>query len=192
MKKIIFSTIVFLFICQMFSQIKKQKATLIFKDGKELSCFARISGKNVRYVESDSRSSEIVVDEKDILGLKIYLNDKLLEFYYKKEEGKDKFKLMELVANGKIKLYRIQDVYSENISMNSNRSYMNQKFASSKFFLISKTNPDEVIRLKQDFEEDAKNYFADCKDLVNKLGQDNFRKKDILTIVVFYNENCGE
>ena len=192
MKKIFFTLLIIVCICQSFAQIKKQKATVIFKDGKELSCFARISGKNVRYIENDTRGTEKVVDEKDIIGLRIYMNDKLIELHYKREEGKTKFRLMELVVSGKMKLYRLQDVYNEDIGMTANDSYLAQKTGTSEFFVLSKTNPAEVVRFKRNFEDEARIYFSDCKVLVDKIGEDRFRRKDIMKIAVFYNENCGK
>ena len=80
MKKIIFSAVLLIAVCNLFSQSKKQKAILLFKDGKEVNCFARVAGKNIRYTENDIHETEKVVDEKDILGLKIYINEKLIWF----------------------------------------------------------------------------------------------------------------
>ena len=194
MKKIFFTFLIVVITCQSFAQIKKQKAILLFKDGKELTCFARVAGKNIRYTENDIHESEKVVDEKNILGVKIYINEKLIELHYKQEEGKDKFKLMELILNGKLKLYRFQEAYFK-----ENNTFIEIYFFPyaadtkiSRYFVSSKTNRDQVLRFHQDFEEEARIYFSDCKVLVDKIGQDRFRRKDIMNIVLFYNENCGK
>lgn len=181
----------FFLVTNVFSQMKKQNAILLFKDGSELNCFARISGENIRYTEKNIHDKEIVVDEKDLSGIKIYMNDNLVEFNYKIEEGKLKPRLMHLVIKGKTKLYRINDVYESNIGFTST-DILEKKNGNSAFFLESKINKNEVIRIKNDFEEKVKNYFSDCKLLTDRIGEDNFRKKDIFKIVVFYNENCGK
>ncbi len=190
MKKNIYLLLFLLIAALTFSQAKKKKATLLFKDGTQLSCMARISGENIRYVENDTRAKEIVVDEKDLKGLKIWMNDKLIELHYKVEDGKSKSKLMELVIDGNMKLYRISDVYDQNIGFNST-SVTEDKSSSTQYFLESKENKENVIRFSKNFNEVAKTYFADCSKLVDNIGKDKFRKKDILKIVVFYNENCG-
>ena len=174
----------------MNAQAKKKKAVLVFKDGTELSCYARISGDNIRYVKENIKDTEIVVDEKELNGIKIWMNDNLVELYFKTEEGKTKPKLMELVNNGKMKLFRISNVNEKNIGFSYNSNYF-EKSASTVYFLEKKSNKDLVFRIAKNFDETAKDYFSDCSSLVERIGQDNFRKKDILKIVVFYNENCG-
>ena len=192
MKKIFFTILVCLVTSLIFSQANKQKSTLIFKDGSTLNCYARISGTNIRYVEKNIRDSELVVNYETLSGIKIYMNDNLIELYYKKEVGKSVPKLMEKAITGKINLYRIQDVYETHIGFNSNSNYFSGKSSSTAYFLESKTNKDEVIRLAEKFEENAKNYFSDCKLLTDQIGNDNFRKKDLFKMVLFYNENCGK
>ncbi len=176
---------------QIFSQVTKRKATLFFKDGKELSCYARISGDYIRYVEKDIRSAETRVDYKELNSIKILMNDNFVELVYKTEEGKTKPRLMELVNNGKMKLYRIGDAYESNIGFQSNPNYFKRSSASSVYFLQTKENKDIVFRFSKDFEVNSKKYFSDCNLLVEKIGDDDFRKKDISKIVIFYNENCG-
>ena len=192
MKKIFFTILVCLVTSLIFSQANKQKSTLIFKDGSTLNCYARISGTNIRYIEKNIRDTEIVVNYETLSGIKIYMNDNLIELYYKKEVGKSIPKLMEKTITGKINLYRIQDVYETSIGFSSNPNYFARKSASTVYFLDSKTNTDEVIRLAEKFEENAKNYFSDCKLLTDQIGNDNFRKKDLFKMVLFYNENCGK
>lgn len=192
MKKIYVTVLVCVVTNLIFSQANKQKSTLIFKDGSTLNCYARISGTNIRYVEKNIRDSELVVNYETLSGIKIYMNDNLIELYYKKEVGKSIPKLMEKTITGKINLYRIQDVYETSIGFSSNPNYFARKSASTVYFLDSKTNTDEVIRLAEKFEENAKNYFSDCKLLTDQIGNDNFRKKDLFKMVLFYNENCGK
>jgi hypothetical protein len=174
------------------AQAKKRKATLIFKNGTELSCFARISGENIRYTKDNVKDAEIMVNEKELKGINIWMNDRLIELVYKSEDGKDNTKLMELTNNGKMKLYRIQDAYEKNIGFDFNKNLFEGKSANTVYYLESKNNKDQVIRVANKFEPFAKEYFTDCKLLVDKIGNDNFRKKDMIKIVIFYNENCSK
>ena len=193
MKNLLASAMVFMISFQLLAQARKQQATLIFKNGTELNCLARISGENIRYVENERKGVEIIVDEKDLLGIKIWMRENLVELYYKTEEGKKhKPKLMELINKGKMKLYRISDVYQQNIGFSSNDNYFKGKSASTVYFLESKTNKDEVFRMGYDFDQVAKAYFADCPALIENIGKDEFRKKDLFKMVIFYNENCGK
>lgn len=189
MKKIVLVFVLF-FTLLSYSQMTKQKATLYFKDGKELSCFARISGDYIRYSESDFKSSETKVNHEELLGIGLWMEDKKIHLYYKTEKGKDKPRLMELVIDGKVKLYRVADKYGMGMKFATNPKYIGKKTSSTAYFLETKENPDFVFRFLRKFNENAKNYFSDCETLANKIGESGFRQKDIRNIVIYYNENC--
>ncbi len=192
MKNIVFCSILFVFTNLMFGQSNKQKATLFFRDGTSLSCFARVAGDYIRYVEKDLRGAEIGVNCKELTGIDIWMHDRLIHLVYKTEQGKSKPRLMEMNIDGKMKLYRIADVYNSNIGFDYNSKFLNPKSGSTVYFLETKENQDIVFRFSSNFDKLAKIYFSDCEDLLAQLGKDNFRKKDILKIVIFYNENCGK
>lgn len=192
MKNIVFCSILFVFTNLMFGQSNKQKATLFFRDGTSLSCFARVAGDYIRYVEKDLRGAEIGVNYKELTGIDIWMHDRLFHLVYKTEQGKSKPRLMEMNIDGKMKLYRIADVYNSNIGFDYNSKFLNPKSGSTVYFLETKENQDTVFRFSSNFDKLAKIYFSDCEDLLAQLGKDNFRKKDILKIVIFYNENCGK
>ncbi len=190
--KNIFITLFFLMIfTQNHSQSTKQKATLYFNDGRELSCYARISGDYIRYADEKFKGNEEKANPNNLKMLKIWMNDKLITLEYKTEVGKSKPKLMELVIDGKVKLYRISDVYDKKIGFHSNSDMMKRKTSSTKYFLEEKNNTNLVFRFAKDFESKAKVYFKDCNLLVQKIGDIGFRQKDILEIVIYYNENCN-
>jgi hypothetical protein len=159
MKKIIVTIFLFAFSVQLFSQLKKKKATLFFRDGTELSCLARIAGENIRYTKENIKDDEIMVNEKELKGLKIWLNNRPIEFYYKLEEGKSNFKRVELLNSDKMKLFR-------NLTESSNLNNYQDTFSNTYFFLESKNNKDQIIRVTNNFEDFARNYFSDCKSLV--------------------------
>lgn len=191
MKKIVIISILFVFTNLMVGQNTKQKATLFFRNGTSLSCFARVAGDYIRYTEKNVRGEEIPVNHKELLGIDIWMHDRLLHLIYKTEQGKSKPRLMEMNIDGKMKLYRIADVYNSNYGFNSNTKFLSEKSSSSVYFLETKEDQEFVFRISSNFDKLAKTYFSDCKDLVAQLGQDNFRRKDILKIVIFYNENCN-
>ncbi len=192
MKKLQVTVLLLLIWSSFFAQATKHKATIIFKDGTELPCFARVSGDNIRYVKENKRDAEIVVNEEEVKGVKIWLNDNLIQLFYKKEQGKGRMRLMELANDGKMKIYRISDVYGHNIGFDTNKAYFKRKSASTVYFLESKSNPEEVFRFRDDFIKNAKDHFSDCTILTNKIGKDGFRKKDLMDMVIFYNDNCAK
>lgn len=164
------------------AQIKKERATLFFKNGDTLNCYARISGNYIRYADIGNTSREIKVNYDKLDRIDLRYNDNLISFYYKLEEGKKTHRLMEKIVEGKINLYKISNVYNKKPNFNS------KKTSSTKYFLESK-NGNTVFRIKKDFNKIAKAYFKDCKELVNLIGKDGYRKKDLLDIVLYYNEN---
>jgi len=190
MKKFVVVVSLFVFSFQLLAQATKKNATLFFKDGRELNCFARVSGENIRYADIKMTDKEIIVNFKELKGINIWMNDKLINLLYKTEQGKSEPKLMEVIIKDKMKLYRISDVYEKNIGFANNKDYLKKKKASTVYFLQSKNDDNEAIRVGRDFKEIMKAYFSDCKLLSEKIGKDQFRKKDILKIVLYYNENC--
>lgn len=191
MKKIFLFTITLVISAQSFSQATKQKATLFFKDGTQLSCFARIAGDYIRYAEDKTKNDENKANYNELDSLHIWMNDQKLKLTYKTEEGNEVPKLMEKIISGSMNLYRISNVYEKNIGFHSQKDYLNRKTSSTVYFLESKDNQNTVFRFTKNFNTNAKEYFADCPKLVNKIGEDGFRKKDIFEIVLFYNENCN-
>lgn len=171
------------------AQATKQKATIYFKDGTELSCYARISGDFIRYSE-EKQGVELKGNFKEISKLQIRMNDQLLVFIYKTEKGKTQPRLFELIVEGDVCLYRISDVYEKKIGFHSNKNVLKHKTSSTKYFLECKEDAALVFRFKNDFMEKAKEYFLDCPLLVEKIANESFRQKDLLEIVLFYNENC--
>ena len=182
---------------QLSAQATKQRATLYFKNGEVKKAYARISGYNVRYSDKAFKGKEKKVNYKELDHIELRNGDKLIHVYYKQVKGKKKPRLMELIVDGKAKLYRILDVYDGAQmlpfkNMRNNKNYSGEKNLNTRYFLESKDGDGTVFRIKKNFEKEAKKYFSDCEKLVKLIGTKGFRKKDLLDIVLFYNEECEE
>ena len=63
-------------------------------------------------------------------------------------------------------------------------------------YYVRKENETEVTHLgstswiSKNFKKAASNYFKDCPNLVEKLQNKEYKKKDIREIIDFYNEYC--
>ncbi|MCF6279121.1 MAG: hypothetical protein L3J14_02120 [Flavobacteriaceae bacterium] len=123
----------------------------------------------------------------DLEYLNLYIKkiDKLIYLYFKTEKGKDKPRLMELIVNGEVKLYRVLNIYK-----NSNLNFTKKKSSNTRYFLEKNDNSNTVFRIPKKINIEMKEYFSDCNKLVKLIGLDGFRRKDIANIVLYYNEGC--
>ncbi len=69
---------------------------------------------------------------------------------------------------------------------------------SSNNYYVSKSNTEEVFNLgdgtpfTKNFKKAASNYFKDCPTLFHLIKNNEYKIKDIVKIVEFYNENCNK
>ena len=115
MKKILLFIFLFAF-SQIYSQARKNTSTLYFKNGDTIRCFARISGKYIRY-SNTRKGKEIKVNYTTLKYIETRNNDKLITVYYKLEKGKRTPILMERILDGPINLYRVLNVYGSSFKM---------------------------------------------------------------------------
>ena len=186
--------IILLFVsCIVNAQVTKQAATLYFKNGEILNCFARVSGDYIRYATKPNTSKETKVNFKEVDHINLRNDDLLIKLFYKLEQGKTKPRLMEKIIDGNVNLYKISNVHSNTFgilgNMTRNPHFGTKKTLNTQYFLDTK-NDTTVFRIQRNFNDTAKQYFEDCKELVQLIGNDGFRKKDLLNIVLYYNTYC--
>ncbi len=171
------------------AQNNKRITTITLKNGTELKGYAKISGFNIRFSET-RRGKDTKYNHEEIDFLKIKVNNSYKTLTYKLEKGKKKPILLEILIQGKVNLY-IKDDRSYSPNGGSYGSIANSLHNSVPKYFVEKENEDSIIRFKQNFNKQAKEFFKDCSNLTEQIGKKYFRRKDTFEIVEYYNENCN-
>ncbi len=134
--------------------------------------------------------------KEDFSSFTITKNDKKVEKYATVYTSKKKIQLLKVLAEGKVIVYeaisRVNNstfnTHTGNWGNNYSYEYVNmyikredEKIASNEFF----------VNIFKSFKKTAKRYFLDCTELINKIDNDDFKKKRLIEIVEYYNTKCN-
>jgi hypothetical protein len=193
-KKILFIGIL-VFSLNCISQNKG--ATLYLRNGDTLRGLAkftqggvqfRYNKKSVKENFSDYEIKKIDIEEE---------GDNSITYRYKLVVNNQQMAIpmpMILIAKGKINLYRMT-ITNTNFGMfNKTQMVTTNTF---KHYYVCRNNSDVVTRiaivgtfLDKNFIKTASKYFSDCEDLVKKIKNRYYKKKNIEEVVNFYNRKC--
>lgn len=104
-----------------------------------------------------------------------------------------KFRLMELVIEGEVMLYKLQ----RDVIVYNNGQIEGRPTGGS---YIDKTEPEFYVMHKKDktaidilfgFKKKVARFFSDCPDIIEMVNDKTFAKDDIDLIVKYYNDNCA-
>lgn len=205
-KKITVLTLVVLVSQIVFSQ--NQNAFIHLKNGKTLQGYVDITNSgNIKYSVDEESKEQKTFTYKDVKQLDLFHNDDIIVFLYKNVNNLNKapeYKLMEVLLLGKVSLYRVHNFGRYDSSSGGSMTLQGFSYGGSQWakysvnnYYVSKNN-GTVEKLAttgtlfaKSFKKSASEYFNDCPDLVQKIKDYTFTKKDITEIVMFYNESCN-
>ena len=190
-----------------FSQ--SQNALVHLKNGRTLQGYVDITNSgNIKYSVDQESKEQKTYTHKEVRQLDLFHHDNIIVFLYKNVKDNTQapdYKLMEVLLLGKVSLYRVHNFGSYD---GGGISYNNQGFSyggsgnyggrySINNYYVSKDNgiveklATTGTLFTKNFKTSASKYFSDCPELVQKIQDYTFTKKDIEEIVLFYNESCG-
>jgi hypothetical protein len=201
MKKIILT--IGILIISLNCKSQNQKATLYFRNGDTIQGLAKMSAWGKIRFRKNKQSTTENYDGKTVSKFDIEEDSSYIPntYIYKLLQNKDYSSrpvLMKMITEGKINLYKITTTGTSapmgfggmGMGMGMSYSYEN--------YYVCRDNSDIVIKLTtlgtfmgENFIKAASEYFNDCIDLVNKIENKVYRKKDIEEIVKFYNTKCN-
>ena len=193
-----------LFICTVTGFSQQKRAVLYLKDSTKLEGFAKIN----RYDDEikfrpDKNSKGVVYKADDIEKNLIEEKNEDVEYRYKSiNEDKSRPYLLVLRIEGELSLYEYYKSVPgvDNKSMHQKNSAIgNTKTYSIPYYFVTKNNDEQAIFLGSGGGKSGQNQFmkrirrsvSDCPELDKKIKQKEFRRKDIIKIVSYYNENCS-
>ena len=176
---------------------QKQKAILFFKDGTELKGRAKISPTGKIKFRKSKGAEKQFFSSKELKSIIIREFDKDVVYKYKLIEERKTILLLEVLEEGKVTLYRtLRSGYVAGATGPNGIPMGGHSYSISNYY-VSKGNKNLVVHLgargtifSKNFKEAASDYFKDCTTLVGKIQSKELKKRDIVEIVEFYNENC--
>lgn len=203
MKKTILFIGIFLLSLNCISQ--NQEAILYLRNGDTIHGLAKITDFGKIKFRYNKKSTKKKYDGKTLKKFEIYEKDtyQLVTYCYKLVQNKRFFSnsvLMKLVTEGKINLYTMTSTVTAPIGFGSAGGMgfgMNIISNSFDHYYVCRGNSDFVIELAtvgsffgKNFIKAASEYFSDCPDLVKKIENKVYKKRDIEEIIRFYNAKC--
>lgn len=182
---------------------QRTRAELIFKDGSLLEGIAEPVNKNFIKFRKEPKAKKEYFTFEEVDTLKVYYD--FIPTIYVMVKLKNGFapKVMELARAGKNVVYyrSISQGNAASLGFLSNGGgagamMSGSGFSGAKHFYVRKTNEEGAIRLassswfSKNFKNTASNFFSDCPELVKKIQNREFKKRDINEIIEFYNTKC--
>jgi len=159
--------------------------TVHLKNGTSLIGSGTLKRKFVKVKTSkDAKAKKIKLEEIDSINYS--KKGKSTVFYFFKNDENDLVPYLQLVADGKMNLYRYSMLVSTGYGAYESSSYYLKRDTESTVITLGGGT------VWDNFKKDSAQYFKDCPELVNNISESKkgFAKKDIERIVEFYNSEC--
>ena len=174
--------------------VNLENASVFLKNGKKLNGGVSMGLKKLK-IRINSNVTK-TYEGKDIDSIIVNFEDKKKKFVYnplKKLRNKlKKYRLMEVIFEGKkIKLFK----HLQSVRQNTGIGFYNDNGRITSFFVIRKnekvsTRIESSYGLHKGFPKIAPKYFNDCKELLLKIKNKEFKRDDIFDVILFYEFKC--
>jgi len=191
------------FILITFSVLSQQNATLYFRNGSKLEGIAQITKFSEVKFQKNKESKKVKYSYRELDKIVIWDKDrnKYIEYRYKVPVSETP-KLLEIILEGYVSIYRkthlnfggtlgtiLYMTFDDNKTLAHKLGYID--VPPYKLSLFKEYIPDFNTKNKSIKKKLIKKVKR-CKDILNKLEKEKkeFRKKGILDLVIYYNNNC--
>ncbi|MDY0779999.1 hypothetical protein [Tenacibaculum sp. IB213877] len=198
MKQILF---ILIFICSLscFSQSFFESGNLFYRDGRSEKGYLKIKNSKIKFKKkiTDKETSEL--SYKKIKKVIINEDGKDSEYHYKiiKGKKKGKIKLLKVVVVGKASLYKLEHETSlgnpSTFPLSATYNYKGANFyiGNNESNLVEFIGAKSITVGRKSIKKGLLKYFEDCPELVKKIKNKEYKNKDIVEAVEFYNSNCN-
>jgi hypothetical protein len=191
--KLIIPLFFVLFINVTFSQDYRE-ATIVFNDSTSIKGFAEIKNNEIYFkLKQEDKPDKWSYDiAKGIIFSGYGFSEKL---EYLKSGKNSKPKILEVIEEGNINLYRESRMYYTS-NGNTTAGKLPTNFSTYEFttetFYVKKKSEEFATDISFSFKTTAKKYFSDCEKIIEKIKNGKFTRKNIPDMVFYYNEYCDE
>ncbi|MGJ8733392.1 MAG: hypothetical protein ACSHW4_09600 [Cellulophaga sp.] len=180
--------------------VTKVPTTVYYKDGTIKKGIGFISENKINFANSKDDKTELI--EFSLLDKAEFKFDVTPSVYVLMPiKDKDRPMVLEEIIVGQISLYQLQ-TQGYNASVNNTGGNfgsvggMGYSYTVNDFYLKRK-NENAATHLassklfSKNFTKAAKPYFLDCPDLIKKIENKEYKKRNLTEIVKFYNTKCN-
>jgi hypothetical protein len=207
MRKLFTATLLLVVLFSTATNAQRTKATLTFKDGTVLRGLGRLKGSASVKFRKDKKTKATKYHFKDLEKVTFYNEDEATTYVYFSIKEKLKPKVLEEILVGEISLYRIVirgqhagfgigGVGPGGFGSGGGMAFGMGHGYTIKNYYVKRANEIEVSHLgstslfSKNFKKAASKYFEDCPELVDKIQTKEYRKRDLRSIIEFYNTHC--
>jgi len=174
-----------------------REATILFNDSTSVKGFAEIKKEKIYFKASpDSEVTEWSFDMAYGLVFSGYGYSEKYVYVYPGKKAKKPI-LMLVVEENFVSLYKkisftAETVYPMNWPLQNPGQNATIKHYDSTVYYAQRKNETTATDITSNFKTDAAIYFTDCEALVAKIKKKEFKKEDVLDVVDYYNDYCGD
>jgi hypothetical protein len=194
MKKVSFILLLSLFFVSYNMEAQKTKAILTFNDGTKLEGLGKLKGSERVKFRKDKNTKAKKYHFKDLESVNIYEGSEKTTYVYLYVKEKNDYKVLQEIIIGELSLY-ITITHVQHVNMGFGGPGVGASFTTKDYYLKRKVEKKanqlgpRGLFLKN-FKKYASIYFNDCPKLSEKIKIKEFRRRDIVEIVEYYNNNC--
>lgn len=173
---------------------QKTEVIVVFNNGDSLSGYGSITGDYLKF-KINKKSKPIKYHFSKLKYTNLLSKNRIQTYKYIQIKSENDFRVLEEILTGKVNLY-IDKKNGYNYNITSNSGYMGGQPYSINRYYLKRKNENQVTPIGSDelfsknFNKSVLNFFSDCSFLINKINNKEFKKKDIVEMVNYYNLNC--
>lgn len=164
----------------LFINAQSNEGTIYLKDSTEIKGLIKIKTFGGVKYKTNENSDIIVYENSQLNGYDINENGIIKKYRFKEVQGISR--RMKIERLGKINLYSIF------VSNSGSAMGMGLPTSSGNVYFIEKNNI--TIRTGARFKKGKLHLIEDCPILIDKIKKKEFKKRDVIKIIDFYNKNC--
>lgn len=179
-----------------FAQMNPILITL--KNGEILKGIGKKKDYTIKY-KNDENANVQEFEFSKIISVEIEVSndEKTVLKFFQVNNSEDYIAVKELVIGNKVELYTTTMTNSSAVMRIGGMSGMESQSSTFYHYYIKKPNEEKLTNLgvfhplSNNLKLNVRSYFLDCKSLIEKLENKEFKvSKGVEEIVIFYNKNC--
>lgn len=171
--------------------------SITFRNGEILKGIGKKKAYTFKYkIDENSKAQEFEFSTIKSVLIEISYDEKVTYKFFQVKDSENFIAVKELVSGSKAQLYTTSFSFNTG-GMGMDGMGMGMGSQSVTFYYIKKLHEDKLTEmgtyspLTNDLKGRVKTYFSDCKSLIEKLENREFKVREGLeNIVTFYNKNC--
>lgn len=177
---------------------KHQKATIFLKNETKKEGYIKFLNNNKISFKEKKNGKASILNHNTVDKITTRINYKKCTFKYITIENNQKPSLLEIIGEGKVILYE-KSYSTHNLPILTNNSFnTNNTQSLTHYTEVFVSRPNDSIATDLDYKKFNRKhffkkiieYFKDCPSLIKKIKAKEYKRRDFIEIVDYYNDNC--